>query len=110
VLFVCSRNQWRSPTAEAVFRKRPDVEARSVGTSPNARRTVSAADVKWADVVLVMETKHRQRLQAQFAKLLRFTPLYVLDIPDEYRFMDPELVEILEDVVPGYLTAGNDGQ
>ena len=73
------------------------VVARSAGTSPNARRTISAADLRWADIVFVMEPKHRQRLQAKFARLLQHKPLHVLDIPDEYRFMDAE------HVVPGYL-------
>lgn len=54
VLFVCSRNQWRSPTAEQVFRRHPALNVRSGGTSPNARHTVSAQDIQWADVILVM--------------------------------------------------------
>ncbi len=107
LLFVCSRNQWRSPTAEAVFRGWPGVSARSAGTSPNARRTVSAADLRWADVVFVMEGKHRDRLRATFGRLVQHKPLHVLDIPDEYKFMDPELVEILEAQVPPLLDDGD---
>ena len=103
VLFICSRNQWRSPTAEAVWRKRPGVSVRSAGTSPSARRTVSAQDIRWADVIFVMEHKHKSRLVAEFARLLGHTPIHVLDIPDEYKFMDPELVSILEESVGGYL-------
>ncbi|HEY5757541.1 MAG TPA: hypothetical protein VIU34_17050, partial [Steroidobacter sp.] len=49
VLFVCSRNQWRSPTAEKVFARYPGVSVRSAGTSPNARRHISVEDVRWAD-------------------------------------------------------------
>ncbi len=93
VLFVCSRNQWRSPTAETVWRKHPNLSVRSAGTSPNARRPVSAGDIAWAEVVFVMEEKHKSRLLAQFARLLEHKPVHVLDIPDEYRYMDPELVE-----------------
>ena len=85
LLFVCSRNQWRSPTAEAVWRKHPGIEARSAGTSPSARHPVSARDLEWADVIFVMEPKHKQRLMAE----------HVLDIPDDYRYMDPELVELV---------------
>ncbi len=99
-LFICSRNQWRSPTAEQVFRRWPGVNARSAGTSPNARRTVTADDLRWADVILVMEPKHRRQLIARFSRPLLKKAVHVLDIPDDYRYMDPDLVELLEDVVP----------
>lgn len=95
VLFICSRNQWRSPTAEKVWRSHPQLAVRSAGTSPKARRHVSPADVSWADVVLVMEEKHKCRLVSAFSRLLEHTPVHVLDIPDQYRYMDPELVELL---------------
>ena len=99
VLFVCSRNQWRSPTGEQVWRRHPRVSARSAGTSAGARRVVSADDLAWADVVLVMEDKHKSRLLAAYRALLLHKPLHVLDIPDDYRYMDPELVELLGDPV-----------
>lgn len=95
VLFVCSRNQWRSPTAEAVWRKHPQLSVRSAGTSPRARKTVSADDVAWADVVFVMEDKHRQRLEAAFPGELLHKSVHVLGIPDDYKYMDPELIEEL---------------
>lgn len=103
VLFVCSRNQWRSPTAERVFRRHPLMAVRSVGTSPNARRTIGEADLRWADVVMVMESGHRDRIRAAFPRLAEHPQIHVLEIPDDYRFMDPELVEILEEVMPALL-------
>jgi predicted protein tyrosine phosphatase len=103
LLFICSRNQWRSPTAEQLWRRHPDVVARSAGTSPNARHKVSADDVRWADVILVMEEKHKSRLVAEFRRLLDGKSIYVLDIPDDYRFMDPELVGMLEQSVNNLL-------
>lgn len=103
VLFVCSRNQWRSPTAEQVWRRHPRVSARSAGTSSSARHKVTVDDVRWADVILVMEEKHKSRLVAEFTRLLESKPVHVLDIPDEYRFMDPELVEMLERSVSNLL-------
>ena len=103
VLFICSRNQWRSPTAEQVWRKHPGLAVRSAGTSPNARRVVSANDILWADVIFVMEQKHKSRLVAGFTDLLANKPVHILDIPDEYRYMDPELVELLERSVGGVL-------
>ena len=102
-LFICSRNQWRSPTAELVFRRYPNVQTRSAGTSPNARHTVSAADIAWADKVFVMEQKHKNRLSAQFPRALRHKEIIVLDIPDDYRYMDEDLIGILKGSVEHYL-------
>lgn len=103
VLFICSRNQWRSPTAEQVFRRHPQLNVRSAGTSASARKQVGEADLAWADVVLVMETKHKARLMQEHAELLAGKRLHVLDIPDDYRFMDAELVELLQQAVPPLL-------
>lgn len=96
VLFVCSRNQWRSPTAERVWRRHPALSVRSGGTSPNARHPVNTNDLAWCAVIFVMEEKHKSRLRAQFGRLLEHKTIHVLDIPDEYQFMQPELVEQLE--------------
>ncbi len=93
ILFICSRNQWRSPTAEQVWCRHAELSVRSAGTSPNARHKVSVDDIRWSDVIFVMEEKHKSRIVAEFTRLLENKPVYVLDIPDEYKFMDPELVE-----------------
>lgn len=97
VLFVCSRNQWRSPTGERVFRNEAGVVTRSAGTSRQARRRLTLNDIRWADLVLVMEHKHAARIQAEFRQDIRHKALHVLDIPDEYRFMDEDLVELLRE-------------
>lgn len=106
ILFVCSRNQWRSPTAAKVWGRRSGVSTRSAGTSANARHTVNIADIQWADVICAMEKKHKQRLLAAFPRALGNARLYVLDIPDDYRFMDPELVEIVTDTVSPIVEEG----
>ena len=108
VLFVCSRNQWRSPTAEQIWRRHPALSVRSGGTSPNARHPVSAADLSWAQVVFVMEEKHKSRLMAQYRRLLENTPVHVLDIPDEYKYMDEELVDLLQRAVGAILRLEQD--
>jgi predicted protein tyrosine phosphatase len=95
VLFVCSRNQWRSPTAERLWRDSPRLNVRSAGTSSSARRVVSAGDLQWADVILVMETRHRDQLRERFGRDLRGVRIEVLDIPDDFKFLAPELVELL---------------
>lgn len=105
VLFLCSRNQWRSPTAEEVYRTDPRVEVRSAGVSPSARRRVSESLLRWADLVLVMEHKHKARLRSQFPALLRDLRVAVLDIPDDYPYMDPKLITLIrarvEPLLPG---------
>ena len=103
VLFVCSRNQWRSPTAERVFASDPRLAVRSAGTSARARRILRIDDLRWADVVLVMEHKHAQRIRASFARACTQLPIHVLDIPDEFRPMDPALIELLQLAVPAVL-------
>jgi len=110
LLFICSRNQWRSPTAERLWFKRDGINARSAGTSKGARRRVTLADIQWADAVLVMEEKHKARLQADFRQDLRYVDLYVLDIPDKYRFMDPELVTLIEEATEPLVAAMREHQ
>ena len=95
VLFVCSHNKWRSTTGEAVFRSVAGVAARSAGTARDARHQVTVADVRWADMIFVMEDKHAQRLRADFRQEVAYKALHVLDIPDDYQFMDEALVELL---------------
>lgn len=69
---------------------------RSAGTSDKARRRVTEADISWADVIFVMESKHRQLLKRGYGEALADKTVIVLDIPDHYEFMDPELVELIE--------------
>jgi len=96
LLFVCSRNRWRSPTAERVFARTPGLAVRSRGVSASAVRRLTGADVAWADVIMVMEADHKRQVTKRFRGDLADRPIHVLDIPDAYRFMDPELVELLE--------------
>jgi predicted protein tyrosine phosphatase len=103
VLFVCSRNRLRSPTAETVFSAYEGVEALSAGTSPDAENPVSADLIEWADLVFAMESVHRRRLKQRFGPLLRSRKIVVLGIPDNYKYMDPELIRILVEKIPQHL-------
>ena len=102
-LFVCSYNQMRSPSAETVYSNDEGLSVLSAGTDRNAKTPLSADLVEWADIILVMEPVHRSRMNRQFGSLLRSKRIVVLDIPDNYRYMDPELVEILKHKVPQHL-------
>ena len=99
LLFICSMNRWRSPTAEAIYQNRGNVLSCSRGINRGARRRVTSDDLKRADIVFVMEQKHRQRLLAEFPDVMRYRELYVLDIPDDYRFMDEELIGEIQSAV-----------
>ncbi len=95
LLFLCSRNQWRSPTAEALFRDHPRYDARSAGTENAARIKLTSGHIGWADVIFCMEKKHAARVTERFAEALSDKPLITLRIPDDYTFMDPALIELL---------------
>lgn len=100
LLFICSRNRLRSPTAEAVFCKWPGVEALSAGLNNDAAAPVSSDLIEWADILVVMENAHKKKLSRKFRAALKGRRIVVLGIPDEYEFMQPELVQLLEAVVP----------
>lgn len=95
-LFVCSQNKLRSPTAENVFSNRPGYEVASAGTAPTADVPLSSDLLQWADIIFVMEKAHRNRIQRKFKPFLRDKRIVVLNIPDEFEYMDPALVKLLE--------------
>ena len=103
MLFVCGKNRLRSPTAEQVFADWPGVETASAGTSHDADCLVTAELIAWADTVLVMESTHRSKITAKFQPQLRGKRIAVLDIPDKFEYMAPELVRLLQHKVPRYL-------
>ena len=102
-LFICSRNQWRSPTAERVFAVGYGIRTRSAGTSRHAKHTISNKDVAWADLIFVMEQKHKQNIKEKFSKQLQHKNVIMLDIPDDYHYMDEALIEILKSALIPYL-------
>ena len=105
LLFICARNQWRSPTAEKIFARHPGITTRSRGLAKFARRKLRLVDLQWADHICVMEDRHYDHLLELFADSLPDTPIHVLDIPDHYRFMDPELISLLQGALSPILTA-----
>jgi predicted protein tyrosine phosphatase len=106
ILFLCSRNRLRSPTAEAVFANREDLEVASAGLNQDSDEPVSRELVRWGDVIFVMEKAHLTRLWRRFRRDLRGQRVICLDIADRYEFMEPALVELLEARVGGYLGRG----
>lgn len=103
LLFICSRNQLRSPTGEAVLAGYPGVETDSAGLSPDAEVRLSEEQVEWADIVFVMEKKHLAKINGMFPKALGGKKVVVLNIPDNYEYMQPELVGLLRKRCEPYL-------
>ena len=103
VLFVCSQNRLRSPTAEQVFADWPGIEVSSAGLNDGADNPVTPELLAWADIIFVMEKAHRSRLQSKFRTRLKRQRIVCLNIPDNYRFMDAQLVRLLKSSVPKHL-------
>ncbi|QVW26710.1 low molecular weight protein tyrosine phosphatase family protein [Pseudomonas hormoni] len=103
VLFICSQNRLRSPTAEQHFADWPGVETASAGISNDAYVPVSPELLLWADLVFVMEPIHRNKLVARFGSELADKRVVCLDIPDVYQYMEPALIKVLEARVRRYL-------
>jgi predicted protein tyrosine phosphatase len=106
VLFICRHNRMRSPTAERIFSKRPDLDVRSAGTSPDALARVNAQMLDWADVILIMDDQQRRSLRRRFKDHPALDRLICLDIPDEFGFMQPELVALLQTRAAPHLRGG----
>lgn len=104
VLFICSKNLWRSPTAERVYCNDSRLAVRSRGLSPKAARRISPGDLHWADVVFVMEYEHLAKLRSLHRSALGKRPVHVLEIPDKYPFMDPRLVNLIQERVDSFLS------
>lgn len=103
LLFICSRNKWRSRTAEDLFKRLNGYEVRSAGTAESARVRVNEKLLVWADIIFVMEREHKKRLQQKFSSDVLNKEMIVLDIPDEYQYMDEALIEILNETILPYL-------
>ncbi len=96
LLFICSRNKRRSRTAEELYRNFPGYSVKSAGTEPGSRQRVTAGLLGWADLIFVMENKHRDYLRAKFSDAIAEKRLICLRIPDDFGYNDPELIDLLK--------------
>ncbi len=104
ILFVCTANVDRSPTAEALYAEDERYEVRSAGVAPFARVALTRELLLWADRVFVMdegEDKHRTLVRMRFPDVDR--PIFNLEIRDLWHRGDPELVSILTRRLKPYL-------
>lgn len=103
ILFLCSKNKLRSPTAEAVFSAVDGWNVYSAGISNEAEVHVSTEDIECADYIFVMEKAHKRKLFSQFGRALKNKSVISLDIPDNYGYMDETLIEMLKSKVPRHV-------
>lgn len=103
ILFICSQNKLRSPTAEQIFSETPGLDVLSAGTNNDAITPLTSELVEWADKIFVMENMHREKLRKRFRSSLDGKKIICLGIPDDFSYMDPELIAILKKKVPPFL-------
>ena len=95
LLFICTFNLQRSPTAEKIFKDKYDTK--SAGIADTAKVPLTSELLEWADIVFVMEEGHRKFISGKFPNLKK--KIINLDIHDRYYFMDEELVKVLKEKV-----------
>lgn len=105
VLFLCSQNRLRSPTAETIFSGIEGFDVQSAGLNNDATIPVKAEHIEWADYIFVMEKSHRNKLQKKFRRFLNNQRVICLDIPDEYEYMDEGLIKLLRQRVGNFFRA-----
>ncbi len=110
LLFVCSRNKRRSLTAEKMLEGFPAYQVRSVGTRPEARIVITEGHIGWADTIFFMEKSHLERVRQRFPQALHDKQVVTLQIPDDFEFMQLELLDELRGKLgPHLMLPGEDG-
>jgi len=95
VLFICGKARKRSPTAAALAADQLGFETDFAGLSNDADERLGAEQIEWAEIIAVMEKRQLSRLKQQFGSDLKGKRILCLDVPDNYEFMQPELISLL---------------
>ena len=103
VLFLCSQNKKRSPTAEEVYSEFSSLEVRSAGLNKGAVYLVDTSDIEWAEIIFVMEKKHLVNLKGKYSSLLKNKKIINLNIPDKFPYLDEKLIQLLRKAVDKYV-------
>ncbi len=100
ILFICSANKQRSPTAADYFTEKfPSLEFESAGTNrktchKEGTTPVTEELMEWADLVMVMEERHRQLIVKNGGSHFG-GKISVLAIPDRFKYYQKELIALL---------------
>jgi predicted protein tyrosine phosphatase len=106
ILFVCTANRMRSATAQVIYQDDERFEVKSAGTDKSADVVLSIELLKWADAIIVMEKEHRNYIRKKSAEIYEAKKIVCLYIPDEYDFMQSELITTLKAKVENVLARG----
>lgn len=96
ILVVCTANKLRSKTAEVIYKDHPKAEVKSAGTDKMAENQVNESLLSWADLIIVMENSHRNWIGKKYRDFFKSKRIVILGIPDEFEFMQPELITLLK--------------
>lgn len=99
LLFVCTINKMRSATAHEIYKDNYRFEVKSAGTSNTANTVLSKELLDWANSIVVMEKNHRNFIRTHFPDTYQSKKIVCLYIPDEFDFMQTELISILKQKV-----------
>lgn len=103
LLFVCTINRMRSATAHKIYEEDDRFEVKSAGTDKTANTVLTEELLHWADSVVVMEKHHRNHIRKHFPEVYKNKKIVCLYIPDEYDYMQTELIAILRHKVEDVL-------
>lgn len=91
VLFVCSAGLLRSATAARIYAKK--YNTRAAGSEKYALIPVSDELLLWADEVVFVNPFNHMSTAYKFDLDTFDCKVKVLDIPDDYEYMDPQLID-----------------
>ncbi len=96
VLCVCSAGLLRSPTAAAVLQQEYEFNTRSCGLEDYALIPLDEVLLEWTDEIVCMDDGQKERIKAMLTKRgLQNKPLYSLNVPDQYEYMNKELQKLI---------------
>ena len=96
VLCVCSAGLLRSPTAANVLHKEFGYNTRACGVSEEYALIIfDEVLISWADEIVFMDKEHHLMASNQYAQSMKNKPIFILGVPDKYKYMDPELQKLI---------------
>ena len=67
------------------------------------RTRVNEGHIGWADLIFVMEKKHRRILEKNFPEALNGKQILCLHLPDVYHYMEPALIADLKAAISQHI-------
>ena len=96
----------RSATAHKIFESDPRFYVDSAGTDKYANTVLEDKHLEWADAIIVMEKHHRNFIRNKYPEFYKKKKIVCLFVPDDFDFMQPELISILRRMVEDVYNKG----